>query len=57
MVTALGVSSVAPIFYPHSYPQFAVAGTRFTGERGRVPTRGYDELGKAGDGEERWIKL
>lgn len=28
-----------------------------TGERGRVPTRGCDELGTAGEGSERRIKL
>ena len=45
------------ISYPHLYPQFGVAGTRFTGERGNVPTRGYDELGKAVEREKRRIKL
>jgi len=30
-----------------SYPHFGVAGTTFTGERGRVPMRGCDELAKA----------
>ena len=44
------------ISYPHLYPQIGVAGRRFTGERGRVPTRGYDELGTAGEGDERRIK-
>lgn len=45
------------ISYPHLYPQFAFARTRFTGERGNVPTRGYDELGSAGEGDDRLIKL
>ena len=43
------------ISYPNLYPQFAVAVARFTGERGRVPTRGCDELGTAGEGDERRI--
>ena len=37
-------------------PHFAVPGTTFAGERGKLPTRGYDELGKAGEGDERRIK-
>ena len=43
------------ISYPHWYPQIGVAGRRFTGERGSVPTRDYDELGKAGEREKRRI--
>ena len=43
--------------YPHFYPQIGVAGRRFTGERGSVATRGYDELGTAGEGDERRIRL
>ena len=44
-------------FHAHLYPHFAVAWTRLSDERGNVPTRGYDELGKAGEGNERRIKL
>lgn len=40
-----------------SYPHIDVAGTRFTGEWGNVRTRGYDELGKTGEGDERRIRL
>ena len=29
----------------------------FIGERGNAPAGGYDELGKAGEGDERRIKL
>ena len=49
--------SSALISYPHFYPHFVVAGARFTGERGSMPTRGYDEDGKAGEGDERRVKL
>ena len=45
------------ISYPHLYPQIGVAGARFNGERGSMPTRGYDEDGKAGEGSEPRIKL
>ena len=54
---AVGVFSAVLISYRHLYPHFGVPGTTFTGERGNVPTRGYDELGKAGECEERQIKL
>jgi hypothetical protein len=54
---ALGVFSAMLISYPHLYPHFAVAGTRFTGERGSMYTRGYDEDEKAGEGDEWRIKL
>jgi hypothetical protein len=33
-------------FIPPFVPPNGVAGTKFTGEWGNVPTRGYDELGK-----------
>ena len=45
------------ISYPHLYPQFGVAGTTFTVERGIMPIRGCDEIGKVGEREERRIKL
>jgi hypothetical protein len=53
----VGVFSDMLISYPHLYPRFGVAGTTFTGERGSVPTRGYDEVRRAGEGDERRIKL
>ena len=53
----LGVFSAMLISYPHLYPQIGVAGRRFTGERGSVVTRGYDELRKAGEGDERRLEL
>lgn len=40
---ALGVFSAVRISYPH----FVVEGIRLTGERGNMPTMGYDEDGKA----------
>jgi hypothetical protein len=40
-----------------SYPHFGVPGIMFTGGRCNMPTRGCDENGKAGEGEERRIKL
>ena len=49
----VGVFSAMLISYPHLYPHFVVAGTRFTGERGGMRTRGYDENGKAGEDDER----
>ena len=52
-----GVFSAALISYPHLYPQYGVAGTKFAGEWGNLPMRGRDELGKAGEGDERRIKL
>ena len=51
------VFSAAPISYPHMYPHFVAPGTTFTGKRGHVLTRGCDQLGKAGEGDERRIKL
>ena len=54
---ALGVFSAMLISYSYFYPQIAVAGTMFTGESGRVCTRDCDELGKAGEGDERRIEL
>ena len=54
---ALGVFSAVLISYPHLYPHFAAAGTPSTGERGSMPTRGYDEDGKPVEGDEPRIKL
>ena len=45
------------ISYSHLYPRFGVRGKTFTGERGGLPTRGYDQLGTAGERQGRRIKL
>jgi hypothetical protein len=52
---ALGVFSAVLISYPHLYPHIDVAGIIFTGERGNVPARGYDEFRRAGERQERRI--
>ena len=57
MLRGVGVFSDMLISQPHLYPRFGVAGTTFTGERGSVPKRGCDELGKAGGRQGRRIKL
>jgi hypothetical protein len=40
-----------------SYPICTPISVTLTGERGHAPTRGYEVLGKAGEGEEWGIKL
>jgi hypothetical protein len=57
ILKVLGVFSAMLISYPHFYPQFAIVGTMFTGQRGSVPTRDCDELVKAGERQKRRIKL
>jgi len=37
----VGVFSAMLISYPHLCPHFVVAGTKLTGARGNMPTRGY----------------